>query len=253
MLGPLLRLRPLGPLRRKGKETLWLTGRAAAAPPVALRAPSGAAALLETSGDHQPQPRECYLCPRSKVLPMSPNAQGEGRRRDILCLMSDALNQPPPFEDVNLFTADPALVEALRREGAGWAEERVRAFGEIAGRRQTIVWGFQANEHPPALRTHDRRGERIDEVEFHPAWHSLLALGVEHGLHALPWREERAGAHVARAALFLLLAEVEAGVGCPLSMTYSVVPALRVQPELAAEWEPRFTSIVYDSRFVPAG
>ncbi|HEX9944501.1 MAG TPA: isovaleryl-CoA dehydrogenase [Thermoanaerobaculia bacterium] len=162
-------------------------------------------------------------------------------------------NQPPPFEDVNLFTGDRPLAEALRREGAEWAEERARAFGEVVGRRETIVRGFQANEHPPALRTHDRTGERIDEVEFHPAWHALMGLGVEQGLHALPWREPRPGAHVARAALFMLLAEVEAGVGCPLSMTYSVVPALRAQPELAAEWEPRFTSTLYDPRLAPAG
>ena len=164
----------------------------------------------------------------------------------------DVFNQPPPFEGVNLFVADRPLVEALRREGAGWAEERVRAFGELVGRPETIAWGFQANGNPPALRSHDRRGERIDEVEFHPAWHALMELGVEHGLHALPWREPRPGAHVARAAMFLLLAEVEAGVGCPLSMTYSVVPALRAQPALAAEWEPRFTSTVYDPRPVPA-
>jgi putative acyl-CoA dehydrogenase len=161
-------------------------------------------------------------------------------------------NQPPPFEDVNLFTSDRVLTEALRREGAGWAEERARAFGEIVGRRETVAWGFQANEHPPVLRTHDRNGNRIDEVEFHPAWHALMALGVEHGLHALPWREPRSGAHVARAAMFMLLAEVEAGVGCPLSMTYSAVPALRLQPELAAEWEPRLTSTAYDPRPLPA-
>jgi len=161
-------------------------------------------------------------------------------------------NQPPPFEDVNLFTSDRVLAEALRREGAGWAEERARAFGEIAGRRETVAWGFQANEHPPVLRTHDRNGNRIDEVEFHPAWHALMALGVEHGLHALPWRELRPGAHVARAAMFMLLAEVEAGVGCPLSMTCSAVPALRLQPELAAEWAPRLTSTVYDPRLVPS-
>jgi putative acyl-CoA dehydrogenase len=161
-------------------------------------------------------------------------------------------NQPPPFEDVNLFTSDRALAEALRREGAEWAEERARAFGEIVGRRETIAWGFQANEHPPVLRTHDRNGNRIDEVEFHPAWHALMALGVGHGLHALPWSEPRAGAHVARAALFMLLAEIEAGVGCPLSMTYSAVPALRLQPELAAEWEPRLASTVYDPRLAPA-
>jgi putative acyl-CoA dehydrogenase len=161
-------------------------------------------------------------------------------------------NQPPPFEDINLFTSDRMLVEALRREGADWAEERARAFGEIVGRRETVAWGFQANEHPPVLRTHDRNGNRIDEVEFHPAWHALMALGVEHGLHALPWREPRPGAHVARAAMFMLLAEVEAGVGCPLSMTYSAVPALRLQPELAAEWVPRLTSTVYDPRLVPS-
>jgi putative acyl-CoA dehydrogenase len=160
-------------------------------------------------------------------------------------------NQPPPFEDVNLFTLDRPLVEAVQREGAEWAEERVQAFGDLVGRRQAIAWGLQANEHPPVLRTHDRRGERIDEVEFHPAWHELMKLGVEQGLHALPWREARPGAHAARAAMFLLLAEVEAGVGCPLSMTYSVVPALRTQPDLAAEWEPRFTSTVYDPRLVP--
>jgi putative acyl-CoA dehydrogenase len=119
-------------------------------------------------------------------------------------------NQPPPFEDVNLFTSDRVLTEALRREGAEWAEERARTFGEIVGRRETISWGFQANENPPVLRAFDRNGNRIDEVEFHPAWHALMGLGVEHGLHALPWREPRPGAHVARAALFMLLAEVEA-------------------------------------------
>ncbi len=97
-------------------------------------------------------------------------------------------NQPSPFEDVNLFTTDHALAEALRREGGEWAEERARAFGEVVGRRETIALGFQANEHPPVLRAFDRAGRRIDEVEYHPAWHSLLTLGVEHGLHAMPGR-----------------------------------------------------------------
>jgi putative acyl-CoA dehydrogenase len=93
-------------------------------------------------------------------------------------------NQPPPFEDVNLFTTDRALAEALQREGAEWAEEPARAFGEIVGRRETIAWGFQANEYPPVLRAFDRAGRRIDEAEYHPAWHSLLGLGVAHGLSA---------------------------------------------------------------------
>jgi len=162
-------------------------------------------------------------------------------------------NQPPPLEGYNVAVSDRALMEALRREGAGWAEERVAELGAVAGRAETVAWGFQANENRPVLHTHDRTGRRIDEVEFHPAWHALMALGVEHGLHALPWREARPGAHVARAALFMTLAQTEAGVGCPLSMTYSAVPALRLQPELAAVWEPRITSLSYDPRLIPAG
>ncbi len=162
-------------------------------------------------------------------------------------------NQTPPLAGWNVFASDRVLVEALRREGAGWAEERAVAFGEIAGRPETVAWGFLANENRPVLKTHDRNGRRIDEVEFHPAWHSLLGLGVEHGLHALPWREPRRGAHVARAALFMVLAEIEAGVGCPLSMTYSGVAALRGERGLAEEWIPRLASTVYDPRPVPAG
>jgi putative acyl-CoA dehydrogenase len=170
-------------------------------------------------------------------------------------------NQPPPLEEVNLYDSDRALTEALRREGgtsgaagaAGAAgEQRVRAFGELVGRRETIRRGFEANDHAPVLCTHDRAGHRIDEVELHPAWHALLGLGVEGGLHALPWRTPEPGAHTVRAALFFLLAEVEAGVGCPLSMTYSAVPALRTEPGLAAEWEPRLTATAYDPRPLPA-
>src|SRR5436305_3524467 len=122
-------------------------------------------------------------------------------------------NQTPPLADWNVFASDRVLSEALRREGAGWAEERAVAFGALAGRAETVAWGGLANENRPVLKTHDRNGRRIDEVEFHPAWHALLGLGVEHGLHALPWREPRPGAHVARAALFFTLAEIEAGVG----------------------------------------
>jgi putative acyl-CoA dehydrogenase len=144
------------------------------------------------------------------------------------------------------------LAEAVEREGAGWAVERLRDFGAVCGRRETLELGVRANERTPVLRTHDRRGVRIDEVELDPAWHALLRLGVEHGLHALPWRDPQPGAHAARAAFFMVLAQVEAGVGCPLSMTYSAVPALRQQPDLAAEWEPRFTSLSYEPRLMPA-
>ncbi len=162
-------------------------------------------------------------------------------------------NQPPPLEGYNLFADDAALVEALRREGADWAEDEARELGALCGLPQTIRWGVEANQNPPKLRTHDRFGNRVDEVEFHPAWHELMRIGIGHGLHASPWRSPQPGAHVARGAQFMLLAQVEAGVGCPISMTYSVIPALRTQPELAAEWEPRFLSLSYDGeRLVPA-
>src|SRR5262245_13903691 len=163
----------------------------------------------------------------------------------------EVLNQPPPLVGYNLFTADRALVEGLRREGAGWAEERVARLGEIAG-GEPLAWGVQANASPPVLRTHDRYGNRIDEVEFHPAWHELMRVAVAHGLHALPWREPQPGAHVARAALFVVFSQVEAGHGCPISMTYSAVPALRIEPDLAREWVPRLTSTEYDPRMRPA-
>jgi putative acyl-CoA dehydrogenase len=152
-----------------------------------------------------------------------------------------AANQPPPLERYNLFAQDPALSEGLRREGGGPWEDEVAAFGETLG-GEPLEWGRLANEHSPVLRTHDRHGERIDAVEFHPAWDSLLRLGLEGRLHSLPWVDPRPGAHVARAALFLLLGQVEAGVGCPLSMTFAAVPALRAEPALAAEWIPRLTS-----------
>ncbi len=163
-----------------------------------------------------------------------------------------ALNQTPPLEPWNPFAGHRALVEALRREGGGWAEDRVREFGAVAGSAETAALSVQANSWPPVLRTHDRTGRRIDEVEFHPAWHALLGLAVEHGLHALPWRERRRGAQVARAALFMTLSQIEASVGCPLSMTFSAVPALAASPPLAAEWEPRLTSTAYDRRPLPA-
>ena len=163
----------------------------------------------------------------------------------------EVFNQPPPLEDYNPFDADRPLAEALRREGAGWAEDRARELGAICGSHQTIRWGFEANERKPELRTHDRYGNRVDEVEFDSSWHELMRIGVGHGLHATPWREPGPGAHVARAAMFMLLMQAESGVGCPLSMTYSAIPALRKQPELAEEWEPRFLSLDYDERSMP--
>ncbi|HSL63445.1 MAG TPA: acyl-CoA dehydrogenase family protein [Gaiellaceae bacterium] len=168
-----------------------------------------------------------------------------------LRLRPDAVgNQPPPLEGYDLFAENRPLVEALRREGGGAWEERASELGtELGG--EPLEWGRLANEHPPVLRTHDRFGRRVDEVEFHPAWHALLELAVESGVHSLPWREPAPGTHVARAALFVTLSQVEAGVGCPLSMTYAAVPALRAEPALAAEWEPRLTAPAYEPGLMP--
>ncbi|HEU6445424.1 MAG TPA: isovaleryl-CoA dehydrogenase [Gaiellaceae bacterium] len=154
-------------------------------------------------------------------------------------------NQPPPLEGHNLFLENRPLAEALERDGGGWAAEHAVAFGALLT-PEPLEWGRLANENPPQLRTHDRFGNRIDEVEFHPAWHALMRTSVAHGLHARSWREPRPGAQVARAALFYLAAQVEPGHCCPISMTHAAVPALRAQPELAAEWEPRLTSLDYD-------
>jgi putative acyl-CoA dehydrogenase len=164
----------------------------------------------------------------------------------------EVLNQPPPLENRNLFTENVPLVEAVRREGADWAEERLTAAGAESGDAAALELGRLANENPPILRTHDRYGNRIDEVEFHPSWHQLLDISVRHGTHCLPWREPGPGAHTARAAMMLCGSGLESGHGCPISMTYAAVPVLRRQPELAAEWEPRLQSLEYDRRFIPA-
>jgi putative acyl-CoA dehydrogenase len=155
-------------------------------------------------------------------------------------------NQPPPLEGYDVFSENRPLVEALRREGGGAEEEEgCAAFGRLCG-GEPLELGRLANEHPPVLRTHDRFGNRIDEVEFHPAWHELLALGVGHGLHSAT------GGHVPRAARFMTLAYAEAGVGCPLSMTFASVPALRAAtPALADEWAPLLGSTTYDRELRP--
>jgi putative acyl-CoA dehydrogenase len=162
----------------------------------------------------------------------------------------EVLNQTPPLAGYNPFAADPTLVAAVRRERGGWAEPELREFGDRAGSPEVIEWGFLANEYPPVLRTHDPVGNRIDAVVFHPAWHSLMELSVFHGLHSLPW-EADAG-NVVRAAFFYVISQIEAGHGCPISMTCSVVPSLRLQSDVAAEWEPRITR-AYDPTFRPPG
>ena len=161
-------------------------------------------------------------------------------------LTHDVLNQSVPFEDVNLFDADLALQEALAREGAGWAVDRARDTGAVAGSAEAQEHGRRAERNEPRLVTHDRFGHRVDQVELDPSWHWLLRGAVEREIHALPWRDPQPGAHVARATLELLWTHANAGVMCPVSMTYSAVPALRRDRELAAEWEPRLTLPDYE-------
>ncbi|ANH94112.1 DNA alkylation response protein [Streptomyces sp. SAT1] len=162
-------------------------------------------------------------------------------------------NQVPPLVGYDLFAADRALSEAVGRHVAPGLLDEVRAelsaLGRAAGSAQVQEWGAQANENPPRLRTHDRYGRRIDEVDFHPAWHRLLGKGVSAGLTAA-WT--RPAGQVRRAAAFLVWTQAEAGNCCPLSMTHAAVPALRADPALAAEWEPRLTSMVYDRGLRPA-
>ena len=146
----------------------------------------------------------------------------------------EVTNQSRPLEDVDFFSLDRALAEGLAREGARWAVDRVRDCGVAAGSAEALAHGRRAERHEPRLRTHDRFGHRVDEVELDPSWHWLLRGAVEREIHSLPWREDRPGAHVARAALMALWSQVNAGVGCPVSMTYSAVPAIRRDSGLAA-------------------
>jgi putative acyl-CoA dehydrogenase len=160
-------------------------------------------------------------------------------------------NQVPPMEGRNLYLDHTALVEGVRREGAGWAHERAAEVGAFWG-GEPLAWGFAANEHPPVLHTHDRYGNRLDAVEFHPAWHQLMERGVHDEMHALPWNDPQPGAHVARAAIYLSGTQAEAGFGCPITMTFAAVPALLTTPEVADEWVPRLTARGYDGALKPA-
>ncbi|MEO6885718.1 MAG: acyl-CoA dehydrogenase family protein [Jatrophihabitantaceae bacterium] len=157
----------------------------------------------------------------------------------------EVTNQVPPLIGRDIAT-HPALLEGLHREGAGWAEAEVRSLGLLSASNPAQRWGQLANDHPPVLRTHDRYGNRIDEVEYLPEYHELMRTAVEHGLHGAPWADPRTGAHVARAAKVLTWGTADAGHLCPISMTYAVVPALRQTPALAAQYEPLLTNREYD-------
>ncbi|HEU0002227.1 MAG TPA: acyl-CoA dehydrogenase family protein [Ktedonobacteraceae bacterium] len=163
----------------------------------------------------------------------------------------EVFNQVPPLVNYNIFEQDAMLVESVRREDAAWVVDHASALGSIAGSEEAIQWSFDANTVTPVLHTFDRTGQRIDEVTFHPSWHNLMRTSINAGAHALSWREERPGRHVARAAVFYVSTQMEGGHCCPISMTHAVVSVLRGQPHLAATWEPLLTSLVYEPGLRP--
>jgi putative acyl-CoA dehydrogenase len=163
----------------------------------------------------------------------------------------DVTNQPPPFEDINLFGSDLALQDSVQRAGGAIHLAQLAAFGARCGSAEVAEWAMQANKNPPQLKQFDKYGQRLDEVEFHPAYHKLMDLGIGGGVSASAWTAKESG-HVLHAALEFLMAQAEPSVCCPMTMTYACLPALREQPQIAAVWEPRITASKYDAASRPA-
>ncbi len=159
----------------------------------------------------------------------------------------EVMNQSTPLTGHNAFTGDRLLTEIAARESIGWATSLLTEAGATVASARVADLARDANRYTPELRTHDRFGHRIDEIAFHPAWHELMSLAIGHGAHSLAWTARRPGAHVARGILSYLWNQGESGICCPLGMTYSAIPALRLQPDLAAVWEPFITSTRYDA------
>ena len=162
----------------------------------------------------------------------------------------EVFNQVPPLDGANLYRVDLPLQEWSKRFGGGWAEQRLDVYGGLAG-GELMAAGFLANENKPVFKSHDRYGNRADLVEFHPAYHQLMSAAIEHGLPSMPWTDPRAGAQVARAAMSYLHSQAEAGSGCPLTMTFASVPALKLQADVAEKWLPKILSTQYDPRNLP--
>ncbi len=157
----------------------------------------------------------------------------------------EVANQATPLAPYDVYGADIALQEALHREGGAWGEERLAEIGALAGSAEALEHSERCERNEPVLRTHDRYGNRIDAIDLDPSWHWCIRQGIERGIHSLPWSDPRPGAHTVRAGLMFIWDQVNAGVMCPISMTHSVIPALREAPELAEIWEPRLVSTVY--------
>ncbi|MGZ5714839.1 MAG: acyl-CoA dehydrogenase family protein [Caldimonas sp.] len=172
--------------------------------------------------------------------------------RSYLADTHEVVNVSHELADFNPYLQDIALQEAVRREGAAWAHDDLAALGKLTGSADYLALGVAANRFGPELETHDRFGNRVDLVSFHPAYHALMKTSIERGLHSSPWTDPGPGAHVARAARTYLHTQVDAGHGCPITMTFAAVPSLRTTPALARLWEPKITARVYDPRNAPA-
>jgi len=164
-------------------------------------------------------------------------------------------NQTPPLTDYNLFTSDHALQEAAQREGAAWALPELTLAGAELGTCTNFEHARLANRFTPVLHNFDARGMRIDSIEFHPSWHALMQGIAARGYHSSPWAQDRAkpGAHAARAAGYLMQAQIESGTLCPTTMTYGAVAAMRRNAWLARDWVPQLLTREYDARDVPFG
>ncbi|WOD12318.1 acyl-CoA dehydrogenase family protein [Pseudomonas sp. NyZ704] len=162
----------------------------------------------------------------------------------------EVTNQVPPLEGINLYHTDLPLRQWVHRFNGDWADNELAAYGQLAG-GPLMAAGFLANENKPVFKSHDRVGNRIDLVEFHPAYHELMSAGIAHGITSAPWTRPGPGAHVARAASMYLHNQIEAGSCCPMTMTYACVPALKLQPDLAEKWLPKILSRQYDPRNLP--
>ena len=170
---------------------------------------------------------------------------------DHLAHTHEVFNQPRPLEGYNSYLTDTALREGVARHGAAWAEDSLVQHGARCGSADVYEWGFRANEYKPQFFSHDRQGHRVDLVRYHDAYHNLMRLALESGLHASPWTDPGPGAHVARAARYFLQAQVESGHGCPVTMTFAAVPSLRLTPAVGDVWLPKILAQGYDPRNLP--
>ncbi len=175
----------------------------------------------------------------------------------LLGLADDTFNQPPPLTDYNLFCSDQSLRRTLRRENAPVDEDGLTAFGAVAGSAGTAELARLANQELPQLKQFSDSGERVDRVEFHPAWHSLMSISARQGLHHGAWPDFRPdlpdgkGANVTRAAAFYMAAQMESGHTCPITMTNAVVATLKQQPDVAEPWLSKIAVADYDGAFAP--